>query len=392
MNVPIYLGCLLMSIFAINKIIAEPMIECDPTVIRSQSTKIPDSEFCNKYFECLGGNLTEKYCSTGYHFSDIEDECVEVSSLVTSGNCATATTTSVALNGTLNATPTPTPNLRQSCKIFGVCSQKCNDTGGIVRCSCIEGFKLEEKDNKTCTLIGKWKLLYLTNSVVGYGGGDRKRTHTIKSENSAVFTGVTFDARKNYACWTDASEFAGGVYCSHFNGSKLETIVNSGIGYPQSVALDWVTSNIYFVDWGRKEILVCRSGINTCSVIVTQHVGSPNDLVLEPNQGLMFWTNQIGNHKIMRADMDGRNLITLLSSDLKAIQGLAIDHSTSTLYWIDTKFDKLESCLLDGKDRRVIISGNRLFFDAFFIDVFGDSVFWTNRNTSKIMVKMRIVI
>jgi len=103
----------------------------------------------------------------------------------------------------------------------------------------------------------------------------------------------------------------------------------------------------------------------------------------------MFWSNAEGSKKIMRADMDGRNFMPILQSDLKVVQGLAIDQGGSRLYWIDTKFDKLESCLLDGKDRRVIIagSGRRLLTDAFIIDVFGDQVFWANSKTDAVFVR-----
>jgi len=87
--------------------------------------------------------------------------------------------------------------------------------------------------------------------------------------------------------------------------------------------------------------------------------------------------------------MDGRGFMTILQSSLKVVQGLAIDQGGSRLYWIDTKFDKLESCLLDGKDRRVIIagSGKRLFSDAFIIDLFGDQVFWGNEKMGTVFVR-----
>ena len=58
--------------------------------------------------------------------------------------------------------------------------------------------------------------------------------------------------------------------------------------------------------------------------------------------------------------MDGIDKSILIGQNLTHPNGLAIDYSgVPRLYWIDTSNMNIESCNLDGKDRKV---GNFMFF------------------------------
>ncbi|CAL8124472.1 unnamed protein product [Orchesella dallaii] len=303
-------------------------------------------------------------------------------------------------NGNRNCTDEQSLTTRtlESCKVFGSCSQRCNDTEGQIKCSCIDGFKLEV-DSRTCTAIdSEWKLLYLTSSRVGLRSGrktDQKRNPKLPNNDEYynTFLGIAYDARRNitfsssYSRRFVPSYYAYGIpgYVHSFDSKEsVETVADSGIGKADGIAFDWITENLYLADSKRNEIVVCKLGVDACSVLVTQHVNSAQDLVVHPNEGLMFWTNMNGNQRIIRADMDGKNFVTILQSNLKVINGLAIDQGSSRLYWIDSKFDKLESSLLDGRDRRIIIARKWLFPDAFIMDIFGDQVFWGNTKTDAV--------
>lgn len=69
----------------------------------------------------------------------------------------------------------------------------------------------------------------------------------------------------------------------------------------------------------------------------------------------MFWTDWKKPSRIERAGMDGLGK-TVIVRDLTNPNGLTIDYSSAArLYWIDTGTYTIESCKLDGKERKVIM-------------------------------------
>lgn len=68
----------------------------------------------------------------------------------------------------------------------------------------------------------------------------------------------------------------------------------------------------------------------------------------------MFWTNwnELAP-SIMRASLNGANVIVIIGSDIKTPNGLAIDHRAEKLYFSDATLDKIERCEYDGSNRYV---------------------------------------
>lgn len=76
--------------------------------------------------------------------------------------------------------------------------------------------------------------------------------------------------------------------------------------------------------------------------------------------------------------MDGSNREVLHSTGLSEPNDLAIDYKSQTLYWIDSKFDNLESSHVNGSGRRVL--ANTATFIAnlpFSLDFYDDVMYWS---------------
>lgn len=68
----------------------------------------------------------------------------------------------------------------------------------------------------------------------------------------------------------------------------------------------------------------------------------------------MFWTNWNEQApSIMRASLNGANVLAIIGSDIKTPNGLAIDHRAEKLYFSDATLDKIERCEYDGSSRYV---------------------------------------
>lgn len=69
----------------------------------------------------------------------------------------------------------------------------------------------------------------------------------------------------------------------------------------------------------------------------------------------MFWSDWGSKAGIFRADLDGANTKAIIDSGLEWPNGVTIDLALNRLYWVDAKFDKIESSNIDGSDRKVCI-------------------------------------
>lgn len=73
------------------------------------------------------------------------------------------------------------------------------------------------------------------------------------------------------------------------------------------------------------------------------------------SDGYMYWSDWGAKPKIERAAMDGSMRTVLIRENLTWPNGLAIDHTTSKLYWADGGTKAIEYSNLDGTGRKILI-------------------------------------
>jgi low-density lipoprotein receptor-related protein 4 len=64
--------------------------------------------------------------------------------------------------------------------------------------------------------------------------------------------------------------------------------VNSNLGSPAGLAIDWVTRKLYWTDAGKKRIEVSDMDGGLRTVLIWQNLDKPRDIVLNPENGLVF--------------------------------------------------------------------------------------------------------
>ena len=95
----------------------------------------------------------------------------------------------------------------------------------------------------------------------------------------------------------------------------------------------------------------------------------------------LFWTEWGILPRLSRCSLDGKRetRTTLIHQEIVWPNALTIDYSSNTLWWADAKLKKIESCDLNGSNRKLVMS-----VDAghpFSIAVNSKYVFWTNWKT-----------
>lgn len=271
------------------------------------------------------------------------------------------------------------------CSSFGQCSQVClTESPG---CSCIGGFELGDDDISCIPEDPNWKLLFVGRGEIGYisgndtGEDNRKVFYPNGIYSGFNSVGVSYDYRSQLVYWSDGKVGSESIYRASIQGQTVpEALVNTGIGYPEGIAFDWITGNVYFVDLRKTQITVCRNdSVNVCAVVMKDNVpNSPREVCLEPNLSLMFWTDWGASPAILRAGMDGSQKSRIVTGNLKWPNGITVDMGNSRIYWVDAHFGVIESANFHGSDRTTVLKKQVGDIRHFFgVDVFGDRIFWS---------------
>jgi low density lipoprotein receptor-related protein 5/6 len=139
------------------------------------------------------------------------------------------------------------------------------------------------------------------------------------------------------------------------NGSAMEHIIEFGLEYPEAMAVDWVSRNIYWADAGTNRIEMARLDGSSRKLLIWKDIENPRALALDPPDGHMYWTDWGKNPKIHRAALDGTHRVVLVGEDgrLGRTHGLTVDYADRRLYWADLDFNGIESSDMDGKSKSV---------------------------------------
>ncbi|KAJ2938963.1 hypothetical protein O0L34_g17775 [Tuta absoluta] len=103
----------------------------------------------------------------------------------------------------------------------------------------------------------------------------------------------------------------------------------------------------------------------------------PRGLDHDPCEHRLYWTNwNETSPSIQRAYTSGRELQTVVSTDILMPNGLALDHKAKKIYWADARLDKIERMHYDGSHRHIVTRSSAEH--PFDVAVAGDWVFWTD--------------
>lgn len=110
----------------------------------------------------------------------------------------------------------------------------------------------------------------------------------------------------------------------------------------------------------------------------------PRDIVVDPKNRYLFWSDYGQNPKIERSFLDCTNRTVLVSDITATPRGLALDHSSNYIYWVDDAVDLIARISIEGGESEVIRFGSH-YPAPYAITVFGNSIIWVDRNLKKIL-------
>uniref|UniRef100_A0A7E4V9X2 EGF-like domain-containing protein n=1 Tax=Panagrellus redivivus TaxID=6233 RepID=A0A7E4V9X2_PANRE len=292
---------------------------------------------------------------------------------------------------------------------FGACSQLCIPQGSSKYCHCLNGYEMQA-DKFTCKSTSDEdvyliytnrydiRLLKLTNgrdaskqTLSGVKGIAQTSIPLLSNLRNTIALDFYYEnATSILLFWSDIHKdqiFRGRVTAGVL--TDVKAIVKIGIWTAEGLAVDWVAKNVYWVDSLLDQIQVVNFDGTCMATVATGNMTNLRALALDPNKGLLFWTDWEDSHpRIERSTMAGTNRKVLFS--VKNVpggggwpNGLTCDFLAERIYWIDAKSDGAYSVTYDGKDFREIVRDAVYMAHPFAISLFESHIYYTDwRNTN----------
>ncbi|KAK7482463.1 hypothetical protein BaRGS_00026280, partial [Batillaria attramentaria] len=165
---------------------------------------------------------------------------------------------------------------------------------------------------------------------------------------------VDYDPVGDRMYWTDLHTRE--IRSARLNGSDSRALwvsrhANASL---HGLAVDPLSRLVFYMDTDSKEIGMVTIDSGLHKTILTVDIDAPRCITLDTMNGVMYWSDVGRRDKIERANYDGSDRKVLVSTRLSVPNGLAVDVAKNRLYWVDAGTNKVETCDLNGNDRRLI--------------------------------------
>ena len=210
--------------------------------------------------------------------------------------------------------------------------------------------------------------------------------------------GIALDSNAGKMYWTDSIELRSGIgkiRRANLDGSQVEDLVTTGA--PSSIALDPDRGKMYWTDAFTDAIRRANldgSGVEdlvTTGMVVHGALPLDRAITLDPEGEKMYWTDSVqveygqsGRDKIQRANLDGSQVETLVTTGLRSPNGIALDPGAGKMYWTDSGRGKIQRANLDGSQVEDLITTGLRAPNGIVLDPDREKMYWTDFWTDKI--------
>ncbi|XP_060065626.1 low-density lipoprotein receptor-related protein 1-like [Ylistrum balloti] len=260
------------------------------------------------------------------------------------------------------------------------CAQLCLPTGKTSHvCKCTAGYLINGTE---CTSIDSF-LMYSSNSEI-HGISFNLTNNVTKAlpliSKISKASSIDFNAATDHIYWVDAQ--SNSVSRVKRDLTDRDTLVHQEIRGIQGIAVDWISDNVYWTDFGSDVIEVVRlNNVDHRFVVIHGNMNNPRTIVVHPEAGLLFWSDTGIQPKIEQARLDGTKREIFVDTNITAPFGLAIDYETNTLYWCDNNLNKLESIDIVTRTRKILISPDQMN-SCMALTLFEEYVYWLEGDVS----------
>ncbi|KAJ8298066.1 hypothetical protein KUTeg_024597 [Tegillarca granosa] len=121
------------------------------------------------------------------------------------------------------------------------------------------------------------------------------------------------------------------------------------------ITYDWLNRNLYWTDSKFQWIIIHPAYAlekNMYKAVVDRNLTMPYGITVDPNKGLLFWSDIANNPVIERSNLAGNDRKAIVTRSLRFPNSLVADETTESLFWTDQTRDTIETCSYSGVNRR----------------------------------------
>ncbi|XP_060571898.1 low-density lipoprotein receptor-related protein 4-like, partial [Ruditapes philippinarum] len=208
-----------------------------------------------------------------------------------------------------------------------------------------------------------------------------QRVNAIPITNISNPIAVDYDLLEERIFWTDV--ILAEINSISINGSGQKNILKSQGSILDGLAIDSELRLLFYTDTGKHEIVKMKLAKTEITVLFDSSVEKPRDIELDSSRRKLYWTDWGLNAKIETAYYDGTNRKTIVNTNLKWPNGIALDHEAEIIYWCDGGTGNIEKSYIDGTNRQIVHRAPGSHF--FGLALYGDILFYTHWGTSSVM-------
>jgi hypothetical protein len=289
--------------------------------------------------------------------------------------------------------PMPSPGENPCVQDNGGCQDLCLYLGetGKKRCICSHG-KLKS-DGLSCRPHEAF-IMYSKLSQI-----DSLHMQDDESHNNSPYPPITLESKSHIISLTIDynarrviySEMTQDQICSVlFNGTDRRILVEKqymveGIAFENN-QLYWTSiqdnsiSRLNISSSGALDKHCDSTGCKSATIEKLVKLGSedkPRGIALDTCTSYVYWTNWNNDPSIQRAGPStGYKIESIIKTNIRVPNGIAIDQKRRKLYWCDARLDKIETCDMDGSNRVILI--NAMPQHPFALAIWRNNIYWTD--------------
>ncbi|CAH1397949.1 unnamed protein product [Nezara viridula] len=278
------------------------------------------------------------------------------------------------------------------------CSHKCTNLNGTYACSCSPGFSLLDTISGVCKADDPKVSVIFSNGeeIKSYQAHMRHEVDVIRNEKR--IEALDYNLKTEMIFWVDSYEkkikrsYMIDALEGRVKVGFAQDLTVKGNAKPTSIAVDWVGGNLYWAETDRSgtkpkgRIVVTKQDGRYRRSLIDSNLEYPTSIAVDPQYGLMFWSDAGDDPKIEAAYLDGSRRRALVTEGIRHPAGLTIDYASDNhpIYWVDTKMNLIETVHQDGTKREIILKGDALKHPL-SLDVFENNLYWVAKDSGELI-------
>jgi low density lipoprotein receptor-related protein 5/6 len=170
---------------------------------------------------------------------------------------------------------------------------------------------------------------------------------------------------------------------------KKVFVVQSDVLTVESLACDWLTNKLYWIDLESNRLEVSDLNGGNRSILLSKGLEFVSSLALAPLDGLMFLSHWGEAKRIESISMDGDTTTRRQLVDNIVAYSIAIDHRTRKLYWTEAYTKSIFSIGFNGDNKRIVVD-KPAEINPLAITLSDNKLYWSDMNSFQLLVRNKL--